>query len=483
MLANHREPSQCAGDRRRPDAHHRGRAYTDPVRLAWFTPWPPQPSGIARCSSDLVTALTARGWAVDVFVDDRLVPVGPRAEDGPPAPGTNRLQSAHDFIWRAARQQYDLVVYQVGNSREHDFLWPYLFRWPGLAVLHDARLHHARARTLLSPGREGDYREELAFNHPALTASAAELAIAGFDGPYYYLWPMVRSILETSRLTVTHSRGAANELAALWPHAPIDCVPLGHGRPDLVSESRRLAVRSALGVGPDTVLFGVFGGLSPEKRVAEILHVFARTRRRHRAVHLVLAGAPDPRVDVQALAATLSLTDAVTHLGVIDDEAFDDVIAAVDVSLNLRWPTALETSGPWLRALATGRATVTTALAHQADVPALDPRDWQPVNPAATHRPVTVAIDILDEAHSLGLALDRLAADHTFREDLGRSARHYWATEHTLERMTDEYERVLGRAMHLPAPGTTLPDALRPQPWSRVDTLLAPFEGVTCELF
>jgi hypothetical protein len=42
--------------------------------------------------------------------------------------------------------QYDLCVYQTGNSRTHEFIWPYLFRWPGLVVLHDARLHHARAR-------------------------------------------------------------------------------------------------------------------------------------------------------------------------------------------------------------------------------------------------------------------------------------------------------------------------------------------------
>src|SRR2546430_12142591 len=55
---------------------------------------------------------------------------------------------------------------------------------------------------------------------------------------------------------------------------------------------------------------------------------------------------------------------------------FRSHLAACDVTLNLRWPTARETSGPWLRALAAARATVITDLVHHADVPSLDPRTW-----------------------------------------------------------------------------------------------------------
>jgi hypothetical protein len=42
--------------------------------------------------------------------------------------------------------------------------------------------------------------------------------------------------------------------------------------------------------------------------------------------------------------------------------------------LNLRWPTALETSGPWLSCLAMSRPTVLIDLAHQGTCPTLDPR-------------------------------------------------------------------------------------------------------------
>jgi hypothetical protein len=67
----------------------------------------------------------------------------------------------------------------------------------------------------------------------------------------------------------------------------------------------------------------------------------------------------------------------VTLTGYLDTTtSLTDHLAACDVTLNLRWPTARETSGPWLRALAAGRATVITDLVHLDDVPSLDPRTW-----------------------------------------------------------------------------------------------------------
>ncbi len=450
------------------------------MRLAWFTPWPPQPSGIAGRSAELVRALLPHGFGIDIFVDASAVPA-PAAAGTAPAPGELRIQSAHDFVWRAARGQYDLAVYQVGNSRLHGFIWPYLFRWPGLAVLHDARLHHARGRALLSEARTGAYRREFAFSHPDVPPAAAELAVAGFDGPYYYLWPMVRAVLATSRVVAVHARGAVAELRAMSPSTPVEYVALGEGRATPPTPDERRAARRILGLDDDTVVFGVFGTLTADKRVPQILRAFAAMLRRAPHARLLLAGAADPHVDVPALARNLGIGHAIVAAGVLDDEAFDDAVAAVDVSLNLRWPTALETSGPWLRALAAGRPTVTIDLAHQAHVPALDPRDWRQVGGHESVDPVTVAVDILDELHSLTLALDRLAVDTALRARLGAAARRFWESEHTIDRMVGDYRRVLVQAAGAPAPAVAPPDAIRVDPWRHTRTLLTGLGEVSCE--
>src|SRR5687768_9651687 len=188
------------------------------MRLAWFSPVPPVPSGIAACSAGLVAALGAE-HAIDVYVDEPVTRLAPAT------------RSAHEFVWRHRRDPYDLTVYQLGNSSHHDYLWPYLFRYPGLAVLHDAHLHHARAAALLRQRRADDYRAEFAANQPGVSADAAELAIAGFHSHLHYQWPFTRLIVSASRVTAVHSRAVRDELRADLPDATIEYIRLGHGAP------------------------------------------------------------------------------------------------------------------------------------------------------------------------------------------------------------------------------------------------------------
>src|SRR5512143_412512 len=97
------------------------------MRLAWFSPMPPVRTGVAACSAELIEGLASEH--VDLFVDE---PVARHAPE---------YRSAHEFVWRHRHDPYDLPVYQLGNSSHHDYEWPYVFRYPGLVVLHDAHLH------------------------------------------------------------------------------------------------------------------------------------------------------------------------------------------------------------------------------------------------------------------------------------------------------------------------------------------------------
>jgi glycosyltransferase involved in cell wall biosynthesis len=452
------------------------------MRLAWFTPWAPQPSGVAGRSMEIVPALAAAGHGIDVCVDERVVPVGSAHSNHPPEAGQVRVQSAHDFVWRAGRAQYDLVVYQVGNSRAHEFVWAYLFRWPGLSVLHDARLHHARASAHLHAGRTTAYRAEFTWNHPEVPPAGAELGVAGFDGAYYYLWPMVRDIVLSSRMVAAHAKGAAAELKAAFPTCPIEYVRLGDGSDQPCAPAARGAARAALRLPAEAVIFGLFGALTAEKRISQVLRAFRHVLAVDPSARLLLAGAVDPSLDWRSAARSLGVEAGVIYVGAPDDAGFDRAIQAADVSLNLRWPSALETSGPWVSAIAAGRPTVVTDLIHHAEVPSLDPRTWQSTVPDSNDEPIAVAIDILDEDHSLGLALRRLATDRPLRDRLGRAARAYWEREHSVVRMRDDYLRLIERAAALPAPAVPAIPALAYDPGANTRALLAGFGDLSCEL-
>jgi glycosyltransferase involved in cell wall biosynthesis len=437
------------------------------MRLAWFSPLPPVRTGIATVSAELVRALGAE-HEIDVFVDEPVVAAyrspelatESRLENSPePLTGAHSVRSAHDFVWRQRQAPYDLSVYQLGNSSHHDYLWPYLFRYPGLAVLHDAHLHHARAAALLRQRRADDYRAEFAANQPGVSADAAELAIAGFHSHLHYQWPFTRLIVSASRVTAVHSRAVRDELRADLPDATIEYIRLGHGAPLAASVvgDRRAMARDKYRIAQDAVVFGCFGGLTPEKRIPQILSAFEATLHWAPAAILMLVGSPAEHYDAAADVARRRLRDRVVMTGYVErEQELTDCIAACDVTLNLRWPTAREISGPWLRCLAAGTATIIIDLAHTADVPAVDPRTW--TNTASDRTaPVAVAIDIMDEDHSLRLAMRRLAVDGALRETLGAAGRAYWHTAHSHAAMLEDYRRLIPIAAHTAVPDSPLP--------------------------
>ena len=121
-----------------------------------------------------------------------------------------------------------------------------------------------------------------------------------------------------------------------------------------------------------------------------------------------------------------------------------------------------------------------------ADVPALDPRTWL-VSHATTSfdvvpEPVTIAIDFIDEDHSLRLAMRRLAADAGLRVRLGDAATKYWDAQHSIEAMISDYNRVIAHALTLPAPAVDLPVHLRDDGSTTMRSLLARF-GIGADLW
>jgi glycosyltransferase involved in cell wall biosynthesis len=437
-------------------------------RLAWLSPVPPGRSGIAAYSAEILPALAAR-HDIDVFT-------APLVPDHPRPPGHPSVFEAHDFAWKHFTAPYDLVVYQMGNATCHAFMWPYLFRHPGLVVLHDAQLHHARARALLAHGRVDDYRAEFRANHPEAPDDAPELVIRDLADASYYVWPMLRLVLQSARQVAVHAPRLAEMLAddygidvtaiSMGVADPREATAAaGSGDPIGADRERRLAIRDRLGLSSEQIVFAAFGLVTPEKRISQILSVLPVVLRAVPTAHLLLVGGPADHYDALAEARALGVEDHVTMTGYVPDEALAAHLEAADVCLCLRWPTGRETSASWLRAMAAGRATVVIDLAHADDVHFLDPRTWtverassgdgaaDPVPEAAC-----VGIDILDERHSLAIAVSRLAVDARLRARLGHAARAWWTRSHTLARMADDYGQAIARALARPAaPSRGLP--------------------------
>jgi len=143
----------------------------------------------------------------------------------------------------------------------------------------------------------------------------------------------------------------------------IEVVPLGLelGR---FASADRTASRRRLGLDDDLIALVAAGRFAPIKRLDRMLRAFARVRAEVPTAHLYLLGDGALRQDLEGLAASLGVNDAVTFAGWRDD--VPDWYAAADVVVNSSdnegTPLAL------IEAAASGRPVVATRVGGVADI-------------------------------------------------------------------------------------------------------------------
>jgi glycosyltransferase involved in cell wall biosynthesis len=127
-------------------------------------------------------------------------------------------------------------------------------------------------------------------------------------------------------------------------------------------------VRARLDLPPDAFVVVTAGLMTPEKCPGVVMEAFRRFRRQHPQARWLIVGRTLEGFAEWEQEADLG--DAVRHLGYVEGlAAFYDALAAADVCLNLRHPTAGETSGAVLRAMAVGLPVVVSNQGWYAELP------------------------------------------------------------------------------------------------------------------
>lgn len=429
------------------------------MRLAFVSPLPPAPTGIADYSADVLGLLAGR-HEIDAFHDQDEVDRGRL----PPSCG---LGPASALLAAHRSRPYDVVVYQLGNGRTHDRVYELLPRVPGLLVLHDLVLHHARAGMFLdspevgayardpsSPalrdaarGRLQAYADELAYAYPAQAGRLDQAFLDTVGGLLPYAYPLFRIPVEAARLTAVHNAFMAEAVRAEVPAAEVARIPMAV-EPAAVDDRASAALRARHGIGPRDFVVGSFGLVTREKRVETIARAVARAAAHVPGLRLLLVG---PVADAEALRPLLrarGIEERTVVTGRVPLEELPAYIEAADLAVHLRYPTGRETSAALLRVLAQGRPTVISDLEHLADIP---------------HAAV-VRADPTDEEGELTRAILRLHDKPEARARLGRAAAEFVRREHSPERCRDAYEAAIARASALPDPAPRRWPAHWPRP-------------------
>src|SRR5205085_10857426 len=130
-------------------------------------------------------------------------------------------------------------------------------------------------------------------------------------------------------------------------------------RPELPSEAEALRWRQRLGVSPDAFLFGIFGYLRESKRLYAVLKTFQRLHREMPRTALLAAG-QFVSTDLARAVEPLLTAPGILRLPYLTESEFWLAARTVDAGINLRYPTAGETSGIAVRLMGIGKPVLLT---------------------------------------------------------------------------------------------------------------------------
>ncbi|MBI4464173.1 MAG: glycosyltransferase [Acidobacteria bacterium] len=334
------------------------------MRIACFTPLNPQPSGISDYSEALLPHLARHAQRLDVFIED-YEPSGNFPRDN--------LQIRH---WREFEADYragayDVVLYHVGNNPFHVYIYDLALRIPGVLVLHEFNLHYLVADATIARSDWEAYFQELEYNAGPLAVDAARQAQAGFGQLDYDGIAMNRRLLETSPAAIVHSQYMVRRVRGAGFALPVQKIPHGVEIPtvDRLEARQQLSALTGWTLEDSVPVLGIFGFLKPYKRIRETLLALARLRPDYPQARMILVGEEHPQYPLRPLIAELRLEEVVRILGYVSLESFTTCLAACDLSINLRRPTAGETSGGFLRALALGKPCLISEIGAFQEVP------------------------------------------------------------------------------------------------------------------
>ncbi|RDD92241.1 glycosyltransferase [Acidovorax sp. BoFeN1] len=390
-------------------------------KLAYVSPLPPERTGIADYSAELLLEL-ARHYDIDVIV----------AQETVTDPWIKENCSVRTVLWFSSHGHlYDRVLYHFGNSPYHQHMFDLLAPIPGVVVLHDFFLsgiiHHMDAHGF-SPNC---WTRELYHSHGYKAVQERYDAKDIADVVWHY--PCNKTVLENAQGVIVHSE-SSRRLASQWlgETFPKDWSVIPLLRTPAVADGRSKA-RLALGLDEDVFLVCSFGLLSPNKLNRRLLDAWlASPLSKDKRCYLVFVGenhAGDYGAELTATIRNNDLSNRIRITGWTDTAQFRQYLAAADVGVQLRTLSRGETSAAVLDCMNYGLPTIVNANGSMADLP---------------EDAVYMLPDEFDDV-DLTSALETLWKDEKNRHAIGALAREVVHTQHAPRTCADRYTQAIER--------------------------------------
>ena len=373
------------------------------IRLAHVSPLPPQKSGVAEYSAALLPYLASH-CDIDLFTEPGLQVSDQALREN------FAIYPWSDLI--ARRDEYDAVLYQMGNSELHIPMLDLLKDVPGIVVCHDFFFSNLPFVREIRNNEHGLFQKEMDYSHGL--RGVVDYCKSGVESARWE-WPLNWGILRNAQEIIVHSEHQ-NELiqkyfAYGWTPKTTVIKHLRKGEP-ITLGSEKTVLRKELGLPPDAFIYCSFGFLAPTKMNRQVILAFSHILSKIKGeTLLVFVGEVDEESeygkDLRRILQDLKITSKVRITGYLNKVNYEKYLRSADVAIQLRKDSRGETSGALLDCMAFGLPTVINSHGSFNDY----------------DDNVVLRLSEVPDPQELSNAMIRLNLESAFHKELGQRAR------------------------------------------------------------
>ena len=394
------------------------------MKVAYFTPLNPMQSGISDWAEELLPYLKT-DFEIHLYVDN----IEPGNEV---IKSLFQIHDLRDYEANKRRIQYDVAIFQAGNSSYHDGIMDVFMKHGGVLELHDVSMHNYLAARTVAKGDWDTYEKVMKACHgkkgeKKVNDLRQHLCPMPWEAePLKYT--VTRNFIERADAVIVHADFARQMVKGIAPDKNVYLVPLHTGGIENDPGLFKASCREQLSIADDILMFGSFGMAIPNKRIVPALHALSRYKMiSKRKFHYYIVG-QNKIADLEEMIERIGLRQNVTVTGRVDLETFKYYMGACDIAFNLRYPTQGESSASLQRLLGYGKAVIVTDVGSFAEYP----EDFVLKSRYNKH-----------EENDLLECICRIACVDGELERISQSAIAYAASNFSLEVVANSYKAVI----------------------------------------
>lgn len=386
------------------------------MKVAYFTPVSPQKTGIADYSERELIPYLSRYLDMDIFIDKKIKPTDDFL--------TKNFSIYSYTEYEKRKDRYDISLYHMGNSQFHEFIYDTIIKNPGITVLHDIYLHGFLWGCSCGRGDRDRYFAEFRYCYGDKGIEAAKKAIKTGVYPDFE-YPLIKRIVDNSLGVICHSEFGVKKVFEEGYNSAITKINHPLTIPDEVKDIKNLNIeelKTKLGLRGKYPIITNFGFISIHKRYNILFRAFKRFLQDCSDSILLLIG--EDLIGIDKLISDLGLDQSVIKTGYISLDEVLEYLAISDFCINLRYPTAGETSGSALRVMAAGKPLIISNVGWFSEIP--------------DNCCLKVDVDSYEEDILLEY-MKTLSSNEGLRSLIGKNGQNYVLREHNPENIAKEY--------------------------------------------